>query len=294
MSFSPRPLDGARLGRFLTQEGSRGEACAPARPPVYRSLYRVQRSCRSVAQPGSAHRSGRWGRRFESSHSDHFAISRGDGRKDPRSGDRLCFLRLAEPDWLIPAQSYRNPGSRVRRKPSARGWRNALMRGIVLNSAAPGNDERGDDEAVPMHILVIDVGGTHVKILATGETDKREFASGPKMTARQMVAGVKRLAQAWKYDVVSIGYPGPVLHNRPVADPKSLGRGWMGFDFKKAFARPVKVVNDAAMQALGSYRKGRMLFLVLGTGLGSTMIVDGIVEPMELAHLPYKKATYED
>ena len=145
-----------------------------------------------------------------------------------------------------------------------------------------------------MNILVIDVGGTHVKILATGETDKREFASGPKMTAQQMVAGVKRLAQPWKYDVVSIGYPGPVLHNRPVADPKNLGRGWMGFDFKKAFARPVKVVNDAAMQALGSYRKGRMLFLGLGTGLGSTMIVDGIVEPMELAHLPYKKATYED
>ena len=168
------------------------------------------------------------------------------------------------------------------------------MRGIVLNSAAPGNDERGDDEAVPMNVLVIDVGGTHVKILATGETDKREFASGPRMTAQQMVAGVKRLAQAWKYDVVSIGYPGPVLHNRPVADPKNLGRGWMGFDFKKAFARPVKVVNDAAMQALGSYKKGRMLFLGLGTGLGSTMIVDGIVEPMELAHLPYKKATYED
>jgi polyphosphate glucokinase len=168
------------------------------------------------------------------------------------------------------------------------------MRGIVLNSAALGNDERGDDEAVPMNVLVIDVGGTHVKILATGETDKREFASGPKMTAQQMVAGVKRLAQAWKYDVVSIGYPGPVLHNRPVADPKNLGRGWMGFDFKKAFARPVKVVNDAAMQALGSYKKGRMLFLGLGTGLGSTMIVDGIVEPMELAHLPYKKATYED
>jgi polyphosphate glucokinase len=145
-----------------------------------------------------------------------------------------------------------------------------------------------------MNVLVIDVGGTHVKILATGESDKREFASGPKMTAQQMVAGVKRLAEGWKYDVVSVGYPGPVLHNRPVADPKNLGRGWMGFDFKKAFGRPVKVTNDAAMQALGSYRKGRMLFLGLGTGLGSTLIVDGIVEPMELGHLPYKKATYED
>jgi polyphosphate glucokinase len=145
-----------------------------------------------------------------------------------------------------------------------------------------------------MNVLAIDVGGTHVKILATGQTDKREFASGPKMTAQEMVAGVKRLAAGWSYDAVSIGYPGPVLHNRPVADPKNLGRGWMGFDFKKAFAGPVKVVNDAAMQALGSYKKGSMLFLGLGTGLGSTLIVDGIIEPMELAHLPYKKATYED
>jgi len=150
------------------------------------------------------------------------------------------------------------------------------------------------NEAAPMKVLVIDVGGTHVKILATGETDKREFASGPKMTAREMAAGVRRLAEGWSYDGVSIGYPGPVLHNRPVADPKNLAPGWVGFDFRHAFARPVKVVNDAAMQALGSYKKGRMLFLGLGTGLGSTMIVDGIVEPMELAHLPYKKATYED
>ena len=145
-----------------------------------------------------------------------------------------------------------------------------------------------------MNVLVIDVGGTHVKILATGQTEKREFDSAPKMTAQQMVSGVRRLADEWSYDVVSIGYPGPVLHNRPVADPKNLGRGWMGFDFRKAFGRPVKVINDAAMQALGSYKKGKMLFLGLGTGLGSTLIVDGIVEPMELGHLPYKKATYED
>ena len=145
-----------------------------------------------------------------------------------------------------------------------------------------------------MDVLVIDVGGTHVKILATGQTDKREVASGPKMTAEQMVSQVRRLAGDWSYDVVSIGYPGPVLHNRPVADPKNLGPGWMGFDFKKAFGRPVKVVNDAAMQALGSYKKGKMLFIGLGTGLGSTLIVDGIVEPMELGHLPYKKGTYED
>jgi polyphosphate glucokinase len=145
-----------------------------------------------------------------------------------------------------------------------------------------------------MDVLVIDVGGTHVKILATGQNDKREFDSGPKMTAQQMVSGVLKLARGLSYDVVSIGYPGPVLHHRPVADPKNLGPGWMGFDFRTAFGRPVKVINDAAMQALGSYKKGKMLFLGLGTGLGSTLIIDGIVEPMELGHLPYKKATYED
>jgi polyphosphate glucokinase len=145
-----------------------------------------------------------------------------------------------------------------------------------------------------MEVLVIDVGGTHVKILATGQSEKREFASGPKMTAEQMVSGVRSLAKGWSFEAVSMGYPGPVLHDRPVADPKNLGPGWMGFDFKTAFARPTKVLNDAAMQALGSYKKGKMLFLGLGTGLGSTLIVDGIVEPMELGHLPYKKATYED
>ena len=145
-----------------------------------------------------------------------------------------------------------------------------------------------------MNVLVVDVGGTHVKILATRHSDKREFASGPKMTAEQMVSGVRQLADGWSYDVVSIGYPGPVLHDRPGADPKNLGPGWMGFDFKTGFGRPTKVLNDAAMQALGSYKKGKMLFLGLGTGLGSTLILDGIVEPMELGHLPYKKATYED
>ena len=145
-----------------------------------------------------------------------------------------------------------------------------------------------------MNVLVIDVGGTHVKILATGEAAHREFASGPALTPRQMVTKVKRLAGKWKYDVVSIGYPGPVLRNRPVAEPHNLGRGWVGFDFEAAFRRPVKLVNDAAMQALGSYRGGKMLFLGLGTGLGSTLIVDKIVEPMELGHLPYKKSTYED
>src|SRR5580765_4800334 len=145
-----------------------------------------------------------------------------------------------------------------------------------------------------MNVLVIDVGGTHVKILATGQKQSREFPSGPTLSAKQMVGGVKKLAGGWKYDAVSIGYPGPVINNRPLTDPWNLGRGWAGFDFEAAFKCPVKVVNDAAMQALGSYKRGKMLFLGLGTGLGSTLIVDGIVEPMELGHLPFRKATYED
>jgi polyphosphate glucokinase len=145
-----------------------------------------------------------------------------------------------------------------------------------------------------MNVLVVDVGGTHVKILATGQKEMREFPSGPTLTPKRMVGAVKKLAGDWKYDAVSIGYPGPVVRNRPLAEPFNLGRGWLGFDFKAAFKRPVKVLNDAAMQALGSYKGGKMLFLGLGTGLGSAMIVDGIIEPMELAHLPYKNGTYED
>jgi polyphosphate glucokinase len=145
-----------------------------------------------------------------------------------------------------------------------------------------------------MKVLVVDVGGHSVKILATGQEQSRKLPSGPTLTAEQMVTGVKKLAEDWDYDVVAIGYPGPVLHGRPVADPWNLGRGWIGFDYQSAFGCPVKVVNDAAMQALGSYKGGKMLFLGLGTGLGSTLVVDGIVEPMELGHLPYKKSTYED
>src|SRR5208283_2324610 len=105
------------------------------------------------------------------------------------------------------------------------------------------------------------IGGTHVKILATGQKEHREFVSGPKLTAAMMVAGVRHLAKDWKYDAVSIGYPGPVFHNRPIAEPHNLGKGWVAFDYQSAFKRPVKVINDAAMQALGSYKSGRMLFL---------------------------------
>ena len=145
-----------------------------------------------------------------------------------------------------------------------------------------------------MRVLVVDIGGTHVKVLATGQKEPREFSSGPTLTAEQMVAGVKTVAAEWVYDVVSIGYPGPVLHGRPLAEPRHLGAGWVGFDYRSAFRCPVKVVNDAAMQALGSYRGGKMLFLGLGTGLGSTMIVDGVLEPMELGHLPYRDRTFEE
>jgi polyphosphate glucokinase len=145
-----------------------------------------------------------------------------------------------------------------------------------------------------MKVLVIDVGGTHVKILASGAKEKRAIESGPTMTAREMVSSIKKLTEGWEYDCVSVGYPGPVLHDRPLTEPRNLGAGWVGFDFAKAFNRPAKIINDAAMQAIGSYRGGRMLFLGFGTGLGSTLIVDSIVQPTELAHLPYKKATYED
>lgn len=146
-----------------------------------------------------------------------------------------------------------------------------------------------------MRILVIDIGGTHVKVRMTGQEEPQKIPSGPTMTPRRMVAAVRRVTRDWKYDRISIGYPGPVLQGRPLAEPRNLGGGWLGFDFEKALGRPVRLINDAAMQALGSYRGGRMLFLGLGTGLGSSLIVDGAIEPMELAHLPYRKGkTYED
>jgi polyphosphate glucokinase len=144
-------------------------------------------------------------------------------------------------------------------------------------------------------VLVVDIGGTHIKLLATGQKVPLKLPSGPKMTPRRMVTLVKRATSKWKYSAISMGYPGPVLHGKVVSDPHNLGPGWVGFDFRKAFGHPVKLMNDAAMQAMGGYRRGRMLFLGLGTGLGSALIVDGVVEPMELAHLPYEKGqTYED
>ena len=145
-----------------------------------------------------------------------------------------------------------------------------------------------------MKVLTIDIGGTNVKILATGQNEPRKFPSGPELTPKMMVDGVRKLAAGWKYEAISVGYPGPVLHNRPITEPHNLAKGWTSFDFQGATNCPVKFINDAAMQALGSYKGGKMLFLGLGTGLGSAMIVDGIVEPMELGHLPYKRHTFED
>jgi polyphosphate glucokinase len=145
-----------------------------------------------------------------------------------------------------------------------------------------------------MNVLVIDVEGSHVKVLATGRTEPHRFESGPSLAPRRFVTEVRKITSDWTCDAVSIGYPGPVLRNLPVSEPYNLGPGWVGFNFQAAFGRPVKLINDAAMQALGSYKSGKMLFLGFGTGLGSAMVVDGIVEPMELGHLPYKEATFED
>jgi polyphosphate glucokinase len=140
-----------------------------------------------------------------------------------------------------------------------------------------------------MNILAIDIGGTHVKFLVNGQKKPVKIPSGKSMTAKKMMTETLKATADWKFDVVSIGYPGPVVKGRPAAEPKNLGKGWVGFDFKKAFGKPVKLINDAAMQALGSYHGGRMLFLGLGTGLGTTLIAENVVVPMELAHLPYKK-----
>jgi len=147
----------------------------------------------------------------------------------------------------------------------------------------------------PIKVLAIDVGGTNVKVLGADQSTPHKIPSGPAMTAKKMIGEVKRATDGRAYDAVSIGYPGPVRGGHPLAEPKNLGGGWVKCDFQKAFGKPVKVINDAAMQALGSYEGGRMLFLGLGTGLGSALITDGVLVPMELAHLRYRKGrTYED
>jgi polyphosphate glucokinase len=143
-------------------------------------------------------------------------------------------------------------------------------------------------------VLAVDVGGSHVKELLNGVDERRRFASGNTLTPEQMVAGVLEQTADWEYVGVSVGVPAPVVDGRVIKDPVNLGKGWAGFDFEAAFGKPTKVINDAAMQAFGSYEGGRMLFLGLGTGLGTTMILDGVIAPMELGHLPYRKATYED
>jgi len=181
-------------------------------------------------------------------------------------------------------------------KPAGPGPDRRLSSGAAGGVAVRREPTRGS-QARPVHmdILVIDVGGTHVKALATGRKKPIKIPSGLTMTAKEMVQMVREATTGWHYSGVSIGYPGPVLHGKPVCEPRNLGGGWVGFDFKKAFGCPVHVINDAAMQALGSYKGGRMLFLGLGTGLGSALIVDGVVQPMELAHLPYEKGrTYEE
>jgi polyphosphate glucokinase len=145
-----------------------------------------------------------------------------------------------------------------------------------------------------MNILAVDIGGTHVKFMASGQQERRLFASGPGLTAAGMVEQIRKLAEDIAFDGVSMGYPGPVSDNRLLAEPANLAPGWVGFDFEAAFQKPVKIINDAAMQALGSYQGGKLLFLGLGTGLGTTLIINEVVAPMELAHLPYRKATFED
>jgi predicted NBD/HSP70 family sugar kinase len=145
-----------------------------------------------------------------------------------------------------------------------------------------------------MRVLVVDIGGTNVKILATGQRTPRKLPSGPTLTPKKMVAGIKTLAEGWKYDAVAIGYPGQVRNGRIMTEPHNLARRWVGFDFSAAFGCPVQIINDAAMQALGSYRRGLLLFLGLGTGLGAALVADGVVIPMELAHLSFKNGTYED
>jgi polyphosphate glucokinase len=172
----------------------------------------------------------------------------------------------------------------------------AERRDAERRRAAPSGGRRNaGHRRAARRILAVDIGGTHIKVLASGARVPRKADSGPELTPQQMVRIVQKLAGDWEYDVVSIGYPGVVWHGHPIAEPRNLGNGWVKFDYAGAFGRPVRILNDAAMQAIGSYEGGRMLFLGLGTGLGSALILDHLVEATELAHLPYKKGrTYED
>jgi predicted NBD/HSP70 family sugar kinase len=153
----------------------------------------------------------------------------------------------------------------------------------------------GARAARPRRILVVDIGGTHVKFRLGPHGAEVSFPSGPRMTPARMMRQIRKLARGLEFDAVSIGYPGVVFHGRIAGEPHNLGRGWVGYDFARAFGKPVRLLNDAAMQAIGSYQGGRMLFLGLGTGLGATLIIDGVVEPTEVGHMPYKDGrTFED
>lgn len=203
------------------------------------------------------------------------------------------MLNQCEREVFLPAEGdlglFTDPKNAVRLRSEVLPLMNASLR-VAEDDTGMSTADRGSQR-----VLVVDVGGSHIKVLATDEPEPRRFDSGPKMTPKRMIAGVLKVAEGWKFDVVAMGYPGPVAHNRPIAEPHNLARGWVGFDFEMAFGCPVRMVNDAAMQALGSYKGGRMLFLGLGTGLGSAMIVNGELAPMELAHLPYRKGhTFED
>ena len=146
-----------------------------------------------------------------------------------------------------------------------------------------------------MKILAIDIGGTNVKVKSSESEEARRFPSGKELSAKQMVDGVVELTKDWSYEAITVGFPGPIVKERIAKEPANLGKGWVNYDFEHAFGKPTKLINDAAMQALGSYEGGRMLFLGLGTGLGNALIIDGVIAPMELGHLPYKKKrTFED
>jgi polyphosphate glucokinase len=184
-------------------------------------------------------------------------------------------LARALREWLNPHMAE----STTKRRPAARAPRTARTR-------------RAAEPAVPA-VLAVDVGGSHVKALLAGQEEPRRFESGTGLTPEAMVEGVRNVVDGWAFDRVSVGVPTPVRGGKALSEPANLGSGWVGFDFDAAFGTPTKVVNDAVMQALGSYEGGRMLFLGLGTGLGSALIVDGVVEPLELAHLPFRKKTFE-